>query len=285
MNLSMNDSSGTVHLSYQYHAQSRLRERLICQMIEAVVGETEIPRREFSILDIGCGSGNLMKTAAARGLKVEGADIDPVCVKLSARYGETHQVGEEPLTSYFSENAFDCLVFSHSLEHFDDPMGALMEAKRISRRYLVVVVPNPCRLQTIFTTNPLRLDYSNLGHTCCWDRSHLSGFLSVKCGLSNLRWMDYKLGVWTVFSSLCHAVAGKRNCRQLLEHCDIEQLSGNSRSKKLRHRLRDRLEPLELSLGKLFPYLTDELMVLAEIPEKVEPGRVASALGLRERSG
>lgn len=259
---------GSAHIGYRFKLQTRLREDLLCRLIERAAVLEGVSKGEFKTLDIGCGSGHLLEAARRRGLNIEGADIDPICVHLSERYGKTYLVGDDSLLNYFESQSYDCLTFSHSLEHFDSPLEAVLNAKQISRGYLVFAVPNPCCLETFLISNPLRHDYSNLGHLCCWDRSHFNFFLTQKCGLEILKWEHYKIGLSSLFAALLNALKRKRPERQALDGSEIPGLNRERRHHPLRKLIKKAFEPLEISLARLFPYLADELLVLTRIPER-----------------
>ncbi len=258
---------GTVHLRYKVRLRARLHDRMICDLIETAASFAGIPKSLFAVLDVGCGSGHLMQAARERALDITGADIDPVCVRLSSRFSKAVLLPEGGLGEAFEKDMFDCLVFSHSLEHFENPVGAVKEAKRISRRFLIFAVPNPCRLQTVLVTNPLRYDYANLGHTCCWDRSHLNVFLSEKCGLNILKWQPYKIGLSGILPALPKALKPVRS-RDRSSGPLPERKPGENRPGKSTRRLaKEVLEPLEIYLARKFPYFSDELLVLTEIAD------------------
>ncbi|MFC1868223.1 class I SAM-dependent methyltransferase [Thermodesulfobacteriota bacterium] len=265
---------GTVHLGYQYNVNIRLREKILCELTLHAISLANASKSspsnmdmDFVSLDIGCGSGHLLKACSERGLQIEGADFDPVCVKLSERFAKTRLIGDENLQDYFEERSFDCVVFSHSLEHFDSPLDAVQQAKRISRRFLILAIPNPCRLQTVLIINPLRYDYSNLGHLCCWDRSHFTVFLTQRCGLKILKWGTYKMGIISLLPTFLKALKGEKTKRQRLEIQDIEKYAESDRKKRFSPIVRKAFEPLEVAAGRMFPYLADELFVLTEISE------------------
>lgn len=45
----------------------------------------------------------------------------------------------------FGDDAVDFVLASHVIEHFPDPIGALLEWHRVARRYVFLVVPHPDR--------------------------------------------------------------------------------------------------------------------------------------------
>lgn len=97
------------------------------------------------LLDIGCGTGLLLKAAASGGLTVFGIDISQKAVEFSQKAVPTAtilcSVGEE---LPFENNFFDYIFFGGTLEHFIDPDKGLAEAVRVAKHdaTFLIVVPN-----------------------------------------------------------------------------------------------------------------------------------------------
>jgi len=77
-----------------------------------------------SILDVGCANGGMLLALKELGYEqLCGIDPSPVCVE------NTRQLGVEALQGSlflpFKENAYDCLILSHTLEHVQNVRGAL----------------------------------------------------------------------------------------------------------------------------------------------------------------
>ena len=43
----------------------------------------------MTLLDYGCGRGETLQLASAAGFKAVGADVDPECVRIASKFGET----------------------------------------------------------------------------------------------------------------------------------------------------------------------------------------------------
>jgi len=106
------------------------------------------PRPGEKLLDIGCGNGLLMAALADAGLAVSGIDpSEPMLALARARLGPEvplHQGFAERLP--FDEASFDYATFMTSLEFVQDPVRALREALRVTRRRVVVGLLNPMSL-------------------------------------------------------------------------------------------------------------------------------------------
>jgi SAM-dependent methyltransferase len=53
----------------------------------------------------------------------------------------------------FKDKSFDFVINSHVLEHLWDPIGAIIEWKRVARKYIYIIVPN--KEQTFDINKPL----------------------------------------------------------------------------------------------------------------------------------
>jgi SAM-dependent methyltransferase len=95
-----------------------------------------------SVLDVGCGEGELTAEWAATlpGARVLGVDVaDVVRVPPAPNLAFRIVAPAPPLP--FGDAAFDLVAAVESLEHMDDPEGALAEMARCARRHLLVSVP------------------------------------------------------------------------------------------------------------------------------------------------
>lgn len=97
-----------------------------------------------SILDIGCGRGHFLQTAAEHGFRTYGVDVSEKAVAYGReRFGLKTEVRsmEELLAS---GQQFDVITLWHVLEHFADPYEALTNIAQLLKvgGMCVVEVPN-----------------------------------------------------------------------------------------------------------------------------------------------
>jgi 2-polyprenyl-3-methyl-5-hydroxy-6-metoxy-1,4-benzoquinol methylase len=95
------------------------------------------------LLDVGCGVGQLLQVAQARGYQVAGCDISAWATDYARGAGYDVRTGtlEE---IHYEDSRFDIAVASHTLEHVPAPLPFLQEVRRVLRDdgLLVIAVPN-----------------------------------------------------------------------------------------------------------------------------------------------
>lgn len=82
------------------------------------------------LLEVGCGSGGMLKNFADLGWRVAGIDFDPVAVAACQSKGLRVELGTLEAQLY-SRSSFDAVVMSHVIEHVHDPIALLSECRRI----------------------------------------------------------------------------------------------------------------------------------------------------------
>ena len=138
-----------------------------------------------SVLDIGCGDGLLLAMLKEKGVTGEGVDFSEEAVRKCADKGvrATQHDLNQPLP--FPDGAFDWVIALDVLEHQYEPLFLLKEMARVSRKNIVVGVPNfsslPARLQ-ILTGNVSENNQPHKGHVYWFNYPVLVG-LATKAGL------------------------------------------------------------------------------------------------------
>jgi len=131
------------------------------------------------LLDVGCGTGDLAALFARRGWSAAG--IEPS----AAAAEHARAVGVEAVTGTLAdapweEGEFDAILFNHSLEHVDDPAGAIAAAARLLRPggLLAIAVPNfGSWHRRLFGSAWFQLDLPR--HLQHFDRSSLSALVEA----------------------------------------------------------------------------------------------------------
>lgn len=124
-----------------------------------------------TVLDIGCGQGELAFLAKQRGHRVTGVDMNPPQFELDEFIQADVSLGL-PLPP---ERKFDIIVLADMLEHMPDPAKLLTEAKShlAPGGRLLVSLPNAVHWSVRAVIGSGRFDYTNQG---ILDRGHLRFF-------------------------------------------------------------------------------------------------------------
>lgn len=253
------------HITYCSDGGARIWDECIFELICTAAAASNRTVDQMRVLDVGCGNGNFLRMAGERGLNAVGVDFDPRCVENANLHGEAHLASSSDLADVFPANSFDLVLFSHSLEHFTRPRDVMLSAKKISRTWIIVAVPNAARLDHL-VANALRNETANLGHCYSWDRAHLTVFLERRCGLTIRQWHTNHL----TLARLPLSVAGSA-VRQLRGggRPAAPSSSGAQQHGPLRRWVERGLraaEPLERRAARVFPFFANDLIVLAQVP-------------------
>lgn len=116
------------------------RERIWRRRLAAVEALVARPGR---LLDVGCGTGDFLTLARARGWDVTGTELSPYAAKVATSRGLTVVPGEVWEAGLPSDR-FDIATCWHVIEHVADPKRALEEIRRVLRPggWLVLATPN-----------------------------------------------------------------------------------------------------------------------------------------------
>lgn len=140
----------------------------------------------LTILDFGCGRGELLGLCLAHGYKSIGCDIDPVCVNLSSKQGSVFLLDPNNIEESVSKNIkyADIICLSHVLEHVPNPQKLLMFLRKKAKYGMIISVPNPHSLNVIIKSLIRRPPRGiNKGHYYSWDYDHLKTFIETQCSM------------------------------------------------------------------------------------------------------
>lgn len=108
-----------------------------------------------SLLDVGCGSGRLLRDAADMGLHVSGVDISEVgLAQARSRVPDADLRVARAEELPFADGSYDLVSCTGSLEHVSDIARAVREMSRVTKPSgrVLVVVPNS-RFMFVFVTH------------------------------------------------------------------------------------------------------------------------------------
>jgi ubiquinone/menaquinone biosynthesis C-methylase UbiE len=102
-------------------------------------------QKGMKLLDIGCGTGWLLKAASERGLYTSGIDLSSAAVELSRKNSPASIVELARVTKIpFPDNTFDFVTCIGVLEHFTELEQSIAEMKRVTKNEALfcIMVPN-----------------------------------------------------------------------------------------------------------------------------------------------
>lgn len=114
--------------------------------------------RDAKILDVGCGSGVLAHFWKQGGYSIIGVDLSDKAIEITRNKGVPCKKGDVMKGLPFEDNGFDLVYSDGLLEHFFDPKPVLRELFRVSRKYVLTLVPRIClyNLVAAFILRPPR---------------------------------------------------------------------------------------------------------------------------------
>ncbi len=157
--------------------------RFLFDRFYRVLGQMVTELMPESVLDAGCGEGETLERL--QGIlphDVHGFDSNPTCVAFaSARLpAYRFRTGDVCHVDY-QDGRFDLVLCLEVLEHLADPAQAVRELARVSRRHIVVSVPNEplFRLTNLARGKYLKRWGDHPEHCQHWNRTSLSAFLTA----------------------------------------------------------------------------------------------------------
>lgn len=95
-----------------------------------------------SVLEVGCGPGDLSEALSLDGARYLGTDLSTAEVHhASATYPGRRFASASIYELPFEEDQFDTVICCEVLEHLDDPEKGLAEVARVCRRHALISVP------------------------------------------------------------------------------------------------------------------------------------------------
>ncbi len=105
--------------------------------------ESRIRTDTRRLLDIGCGYGFFLQEMKSRGWHVEGIEVSRVGRQYTREKWDV-RVYSEPLQQLdLCENAYDVITLFYVLEHVVDPLGLLLQVRRVLKPNGLVLVRWP----------------------------------------------------------------------------------------------------------------------------------------------
>lgn len=123
-----------------WDGQARRRERIWRRRIERVAALAPPPGH---LLDVGCGAGEFLRAAQARGWTVTGTELSAYAAEAAAG-GGLQVIPGEVWEAGLSADSFEAVTCWHVIEHVRDPRRVINEVRRVLRPggWLILATPN-----------------------------------------------------------------------------------------------------------------------------------------------
>jgi len=134
---------------YEFYDWSKIDEEKLKPLIHRI--EKIIPEDVKSILDIGCGNG-VITTRLSRKYHIVGVDRSEQALS----HLETGKILASCDNVPVEDRSYDLVLSTEMLEHLDDEVfhKTIGEFRRISRRYILITVPNSENIKKLLIKCP-----------------------------------------------------------------------------------------------------------------------------------
>lgn len=131
--------------NYKKHTHSNpIQQMLVENYLKNLVKLLKSVKIE-SILDAGCGEGFTLNRIQKENVasKYEGIEFNPQSIKIAKSLYPKLNIKKATIYELpFKDKSFDLVMSTEVLEHLEDPRKGLKELIRVSKKYILISVPN-----------------------------------------------------------------------------------------------------------------------------------------------
>lgn len=144
-----------------YHSFTTYKDYEDLKRLDFIVNSVkEIGNNNISVIDIGCGNGNISMALGSLGFSVTGLDIDKASIDKANSINKLPNVQFKvaDASTFTIDNNYDAVVCSEVLEHLDKPWELAEQIFKILKPggVFVATVPNGHGPREIFITRPMQ---------------------------------------------------------------------------------------------------------------------------------
>ncbi|MDO8521811.1 MAG: class I SAM-dependent methyltransferase [bacterium] len=152
------------------------------------------------VLDVGCGIGNFLSLAQAKGWECAGVDFDPDAIEAARKKTGLATLEATDVVSYAKaqpEKRYDLVTFFDVLEHVDNHNEFIASVQSILKTDGYVAMSMPYRTHALWL---MKGDVPPC-HLTCWDMASLKRFLEAR-GFDVVYMRRSSEGVWPIVMKL-----------------------------------------------------------------------------------
>lgn len=131
--------------NFKKHTSKNPVQRFLLDNFLNTLVKTVKPLQVSSVLDVGCGEGFTLDRLYREkiGKNLEGIEYLDTAIKIGKKIHPHITLTKGDIyTLPYKDNSFDLVLCTEVLEHLADPKKALKELVRVSKKYLLLSVPN-----------------------------------------------------------------------------------------------------------------------------------------------
>lgn len=135
-----------------------------------------------SVLDVGCGEGFILNKLRKEniGSLWEGIDYSKDAIEIGKKIHPYLNLKQESIyDSKYRDNSFDLVICTEVLEHLEDPSKALKEVLKISKKFVLLSVPN----EPLFLLSNFTQWGKDIGHINHWSFFGFEKFVKENAGV------------------------------------------------------------------------------------------------------
>ncbi len=139
---------GIVHYERNYIVRDTLKPKILYGYHKKFLKTYEKFSVCGKVLDLGCGTGDLIAILKQKGCKVWGVDLDKNAINFAKKYFKLENVYPISCEEFFTlENIprFDLITAFELLEHLDNPLNFLQNIKNLLKKEGIAVISTPSR--------------------------------------------------------------------------------------------------------------------------------------------
>ncbi|MBI2420885.1 MAG: class I SAM-dependent methyltransferase [Candidatus Levybacteria bacterium] len=168
----------------KHNPRNPLQKYLIENFFKTFINTVKFSQVD-SVLDVGCGEGFTMKRLkkAKIGKTIEGLEYLDKAIEIGKKLHPDLKITQGDIYKLpYKANSFDLVICTEVLEHLEYPKKALRELVRISKKYVLLSVPNEpwFRLGNFLRGKNLSRWGNDMEHIQHWSTDSFAKFVNIK---------------------------------------------------------------------------------------------------------